>query len=317
MEKGLVPEVPRNGNIVCPECGNHCRLTEGDFGFCNLRTAIDGKIVEIYPGKAIVSWYFDPLPTNCVADWVCPVTSDGKQNTGRKRLKNFAVFYGSCCSDCLFCQNLSYQDMMKLGTPLMTPEELANVSDDKTACICYFGGDPACNPGHSVETSRILMQKDIRVCFETNGNISGKWLDTIADIVWKSKGTIKFDLKAITSSLYTALTGIQNEVVLRNFRNLSIQGKQRESEFLIASILLIPGYIGVSEIGLLCEFIADCDPKIPTALLGFHPHHAMADLPRTSKAHAEAAYAIAKETGLSNVRVGNKHLLSNEDYDFS
>jgi len=317
LNKGLVPSVPRRGNIVCPECGNHCRLEEGEIGFCNLRTAKDGKIVEMYPGKAIVSYYFDPLPTNCVADWVCPVASKNEIERGRKRLKNLAVFYGSCSSDCLFCQNLSYQDLMKLGTPLRTPEELANVADDKTACICYFGGDPACNPRHSVETSRILIQKNVRVCYETNGNISGKWLGEIADAVWKSKGTIKFDLKAVSASLYTALTGIRNEVVLRNFMKLSNRGKQRETEFLVASILLIPRYIGVSEVARLCEFIADCDSTIPTALLGFHPHHVMADLPRTSKAHAEAAHLIAQEAGLSNVRVGNTHLLSNVDYDFS
>ncbi|MHA1909910.1 MAG: radical SAM protein, partial [Candidatus Thorarchaeota archaeon] len=283
----------------------------------NLRIAKDGRVAEKYPGKAIVSWYFDPLPTNCVADWVCPVTSNHEMNIGRKRLKNLAVFYGSCSSDCLFCQNLSYQDMMKLGKPLMTPKELAIKSDDKTACVCYFGGDPACNPRHSIETSRILIQKDVRVCYETNGNVSGKWLDMITDVVWKSKGTIKFDLKAITSPLYTTLTGIQNDVVLRNFKKLSLRGKQRETEFLVASILLIPGYIGLSEVNRLCEFIADCDSTIPTALLGFHPHHMMTDLPRTSKAHAEAAQAIAEGIGLSNVRVGNLHLLSNADYDYS
>ncbi|TFG06262.1 hypothetical protein EU522_01825 [Candidatus Thorarchaeota archaeon] len=78
----------------------------------------------------------------------------------------------------------------------------------------------------------------------------------------------------------------------------------------------MPGYIGLQEIEDLTKFIADCDPTIPTALLGFHPHHRMLDLPRTSLAHAENALRISKESGLTNVRIGNKHLLSQERYAF-
>ncbi|MHA2350987.1 MAG: radical SAM protein [Candidatus Thorarchaeota archaeon] len=316
--ESLVPHVPSAGNTVCPECGNHCRLDDDAVGFCNLRVAQKGKIIERYPDKAVVSWYFDPLPTNCVADWVCPVTTKKELGLGRNRLNNLAVFYGSCSSDCLYCQNSSYQNMMATGKPLMTPDELAGEANEYTACVCYFGGDPACNPRHSLEVSkRLIEQHQTRVCYETNGNISGKWHNHIADTVWKSGGTIKFDLKAFSPSLYSALTGITNGVVLRNFRKLSVKGKDRENEFLVASILLVPGYIGESEIQKLCDFIADCDPTVPTALLGFHPHHAMTDLPRTSRYHADAASIIAKDCGLTNVRIGNKHLLSSDNYRFS
>jgi hypothetical protein len=36
----------------------------------------------------------------------------------------------------------------------------------------------------------------------------------------------------------------------------------------------------------------------------------MRDLPRTSLAHAQAAEAAARAAGLTNVRIGNRHLLS-------
>ena len=312
----LVLEIPKDGSTVCPDCGNHCELNEGQIGFCNLRKAEENKVIERFPNKAIVSWYFDPLPTNCVADWVCPVSSEWEWKKLRK-LNNLAVFYGSCNSDCLFCQNSSYRGMMATGSPLMTPEELASVADERTACVCYFGGDPACNPQHSLETSRILYkERNVRVCYETNGNISRKWLGPISEIVQKSDGTLKFDLKAYTPELYTILTGVSNEVVLKNFRTLAQEGKSREGEFIVASILLVPGYISIPEVQKLSEFISDCDPTIPTAFLGFHPHYAMSDLPRTSKRHAQAARETAIEVGLTNVRIGNLGLLSNADYPF-
>lgn len=313
----LVPVIPSTGEIVCSECGNHCRMNEGEVGFCNIRTIEGGKVVDRYSESAVVSWYFDPLPTNCVADWVCPVTTEREIGIGRKRLKNLAVFYGSCNSDCLFCQNASYRTMMAKGSPLMTPRELADAADDYTACVCYFGGDPACNPEHSVKTSQLLNEtKSVRVCYETNGNISKKWLDTIAGIVETTGGTFKFDLKAVTPQLYQALTGVSNTVVLRNFKELATSKRNREGEFLVASILLVPGYIDILEVERICAFIAENDSTIPTALLGFSPHHAMSDLPRTSMAHARAALDAANDQGLDNVRIGNMGLLGRDSYRF-
>ncbi|MFW9832446.1 MAG: radical SAM protein [Candidatus Thorarchaeota archaeon] len=314
---GLVPAVPRNGSITCSECGNHCELNEGDMGFCHTRITEDTKIVDRYPGKAIVSWYYDPLPTNCVADWVCPVTKERELGTGRKRLKNLAVFYGSCNSDCLFCQNASYRNMMALGEPLLTPQELASAADDYTACVCYFGGDPSCNLEHSLETSNLLNEeKHVRVCYETNGNISKKWLDRVSKIVIETGGTLKFDIKAVSPKLYRAMTGISNSVVLRNFKELSKRKRDSQNVFLVASILLVPGYVDLPEVQRICRFIAEGDVTIPTALLGFYPHHAMSDLPRTSRAHAKAALEVAEDEGLTNVRVGNLGLLGSNGYRF-
>ncbi|MHA2432071.1 MAG: radical SAM protein [Candidatus Thorarchaeota archaeon] len=313
----LVPVVPEVGSTVCPDCGNHCRLDEGDVGYCNLRVAEKGRVVHRFGGRAIVSWYFDPLPTNCVADWVCPVTKGDPTFHYSRGLNNLAVFYGSCNSDCLFCQNTSYREMMARGRPLMSAKELASVANDKTACVCYFGGDPACNPEHSLETSRLLNQsRQVRICYETNGNISSKWLRPIADAVRDSGGTLKFDLKAVTPQIYKGLTGVSNKVVLANFEKLAKEGRVRDGEYLVVSILLVPGYVGLSELTRLTQFIADCDSTIPTALLGFSPHHMMSDLPRTSRFHAEAAKAVASDAGLTNVRIGNLGLLSGVDYSY-
>ncbi|MHA2025724.1 MAG: radical SAM protein [Candidatus Thorarchaeota archaeon] len=313
----LVPIVPTDGNVVCSECGNHCRMYEGELGFCNIRGAKGEEVVDKFSDGAVVSWYFDPLPTNCVADWVCPVTTEREIGIGRQRLKNLAVFYGSCNSDCLFCQNASYRTMMAKGSPVMTAQELADAADDYTACVCYFGGDPSPNSEHSVKTSQLLNEtKQVRVCYETNGNISKKWLDKITDIIEATGGTFKFDLKAVTPSIYEALTGVSNSVVLRNFKELADSKRERESEFLVASILLVPGYIDIPEVQKLCSFIAECDSSIPTALLGFSPHHAMSDLPRTSMAHARAALETANDQGLSNVRIGNLGLLGYSKYRF-
>ncbi|MBM4428993.1 MAG: radical SAM protein, partial [Chloroflexi bacterium] len=71
-------------------------MAEGETGYCGLRTNDGGKLKHFAgtPAKGLLQWYFDPLPTNCVADWVC----GGHTQRG---YTNLAVFYGACSFNCL------------------------------------------------------------------------------------------------------------------------------------------------------------------------------------------------------------------------
>jgi len=77
----------------------------------------------------------------------------------------------------------------------------------------------------------------------------------------------------------------------------------------IASTLLVPGYVDADEVGRIADFIAKLNPAIPYVLLGFAPQFLFPDLPRISVRHAEEAEAAAHAAGLRTVRVGNRHLL--------
>jgi len=78
----------------------------------------------------------------------------------------------------------------------------------------------------------------------------------------------------------------------------------------MVSTLLVPGYVELIEIRELAAPIADLDRTIPYGLLEFHLHFYMHDLPMTSVRHAEDALAAAQAAGLSNARIGNRHVLS-------
>jgi pyruvate formate lyase activating enzyme len=81
---------------------------------------------------------------------------------------------------------------------------------------------------------------------------------------------------------------------------------------IVASTLLLPGYVDTEEVGKIAGLIANINPDIPYSLLGFHPNYMIHDLPRTSLNHAQSALEVAKDAGLTNVRIGNRHLLSSE-----
>ncbi|HUT16014.1 MAG TPA: hypothetical protein VMY98_07205 [Anaerolineae bacterium] len=136
-------------------------------------------------------------------------------------------------------------------------------------------------------------------------------LDQMIELSLRSGGCVKFDLKAWDRSLHVALTGSTNEQTLRNRARVASQAYRRpDPPLLIASTLLVPGYVDMTEIRQLAALIAGLDRTIPHALLGFHPHFCMHDLPMTSVRHAEDALAAAQAAGLSNVPIGNRHLLS-------
>lgn len=317
-EYSLPPYPPLNGEVKCKICANQCKISEGKKGFCGIRVNEDGKLKNLVGDEAIVECYYDPLPTNCVASWTCP----GGSNVGYPKYsyskgveygyKNLAVFYGACTFNCLFCQNWHYRNLTKSLKPTMSAEKLASFVDEKTSCICFFGGDPTPQIHHAIKTSRLALNrgnKVIRICWETNGSMTLSFLKTIAKLSMGSGGCIKFDLKVWHEELNVALCGVSNKQTLKNFEWLANLDTHMDYPFLVASTLLIPGYIDIQEVKKISSFIASLDPNIPYSLLAFYPHFYMDDLPFTSKEVALECLKTAKNAGLKNVRIGNVHLL--------
>ncbi|MFQ6121487.1 MAG: radical SAM protein [Dehalococcoidales bacterium] len=306
----------------CHLCINECRLAPGVRSYCGLRLNEGNKLTGATAEKGNVSWYYDALPTNCVADWVCP----GGTGVGYPRFaysqqaeygyKNLAVFYQACSFDCLFCQNWHYR-YSATKESRVSALELAQAVDARTACICYFGGDPTPQLPHALRASRLALERNsdriLRICWETNGSMHPALLRQAAELSLDSGGCIKFDLKAWSEELHIALCGVSNKRTLENFRLLAEYIKRRPSPpFLVASTLLVPGYIDKKEISGIAAFIASLNPNIPYALLAFYPQFMMNDLPSTSQRHAQECLAAAKAQGLKRVRLGNIHLLGSD-----
>ena len=137
-----------------------------------------------------------------------------------------------------------------------------------------------------------------------------KLLNAAVEYSVRTGGCIKFDLKAFDEEVQLALTGVSNRRTKENFSRAAQRITERpELPLVIASTLLVPGYIDVDQVSKIAGFIASINPEIPYALLAFAPSFYMCDLPCTSARHAQEAQAAARRAGLVNVRVGNRHLL--------
>jgi pyruvate formate lyase activating enzyme len=280
-------------------------IGEGERGFCGLREVREGKLHHRAgtPKAGLVHWYRDPLPTNCVADWVCP----GSRQRGKH---NLAVFYKSCTFDCLFCQNWHFRETDVVRSSKLTGRQLAGAANQRTYCVCYFGGDPASQMPHALAASRLLAERGVVVCWETNGSAHPRLMDRALDLSLDTGGCVKFDLKAHDGNLHRALTGASNRQTLENFARAAARFAERpDPPPVVASTLLVPGYVDAAEVSRIARFIARHEPRTPYALLAFAPHFRFHDLGTTTRRHAEEAETAARAAGLSRVRVGNRHLL--------
>ena len=181
----------------------------------------DGK------SRSLISFYRDPLPTNCVANWVCA----GGTGEGYPRFANdcgpevgfynLAVSFEACNFNCLFCQNWSFRKA-HLAPRWTSVETLEKEVDDCTSCICFYGGDPGPQLPYAVRLSEAVKKKNpcsvLRICWETNGALHPSGLKKMIRLAVKSEEMAgKMDLKAWSPEIHRALCGFENSKVLENF----------------------------------------------------------------------------------------------------
>ncbi|MFP3870406.1 MAG: radical SAM protein [Syntrophobacteria bacterium] len=320
---GLPQDPPRAAaGIACPLCVHRCSIPEGGTGYCGLRRVEKGRLKGGRPHEGNLSSYFDPLPTNCVGDFVCPAgTGSGYphyavSNGPEYGYKNLAVFYHACSFNCLYCQNYQFKYRTS-AAGRVTAADLAAKVDEKTTCICYFGGDPTPQILHAIKAAKLALSRQsgriFRVCWETNGSMQEPFLSMMARLSLHSGGCIKIDLKAWDPGIHHALCGVTNQKTLENFTALSTWIPQRpEPPLLIASTLLVPGYVDEVEVAAIAGHLARLNPEIPYSLLAFYPQFYLNDLPTTSRTHALRCKEAAEAAGLKRVHIGNVHLLGSD-----
>ncbi|HDN75743.1 MAG TPA: radical SAM protein, partial [Acidilobales archaeon] len=228
---GLPPRPPKpplktDGIVRCSLCVNECAIPPNGKGFCGLWFNDGGRLRPIVGhNNAVVLWYLDPLPTNCVATPVCPAASEvGYPDYSPVKgpeygYYNLAVFFAGCSLDCIFCQNWEHKDMIsndKLRAKyLRSLNDLVEsaISDDRITCVCYFGGDPGPHAIYAINASRKILEYARkkgaikRICWETNGLENPAMMREMARLSLESGGIVKVDWKAWTPSIYEALTG--------------------------------------------------------------------------------------------------------------
>lgn len=323
LKYGLPPSPPKTrGGIPCKLCANNCIIGEGEKGYCGLRMNRAGKFLQIVDNRtAFLHYYLDPHVTNCCASWFCPAgtgcgyPSYAVKKTAETGFYNLALFFYGCSFNCLFCQNWNHK-FLENAEKTRTDDLIdATLKNTKITCWCWFGGSPEPQLPFAIESSRKIIEEKpssriLRICFEWNGSGNPSLVRRAGEIAFETGGNIKFDLKAYTTSVHTALTGRNNEQTLKNFELIyrRFYEKRRSIPVLTATTLLVPYYVDEKEVEMIAEFIASLDPEIPYCLLIFHPDFMMRDLPVTPEKQFYKCLEAARKH-LKNVNAANLNLL--------
>jgi pyruvate formate lyase activating enzyme len=101
-----------------------------------------GQLAGVNSKQGKLSWYHDPLPTNCVADWVCSAgTGAGYPKYAHcpgpeYGYDNLAIFFHGCSFNCLYCQNWHFRK--KILRPEMSQVEKIGFRNEQKDSLHLF-----------------------------------------------------------------------------------------------------------------------------------------------------------------------------------
>ena len=190
---------------VCDVCFRHCKIEEGQIGFCGGRTAKDGRIAA-YNYGCITSLALDPIEKKPLSRFF----------PGSRILS--AGSFG-CNLRCPFCQNFDIswsKQAMRYAekAETMTPEELADLAEQlKTRGnigIAFTYNEPLIGYEFVRDTAKLAHEKGMKNVLVTNGTADLAVLEELKPYV----DAMNVDLKGFTDRYYGEVLGGDRKMVM-------------------------------------------------------------------------------------------------------
>lgn len=183
---------------VCEVCFRHCRLEEGQLGFCGARTARNGRVVAYNYGR-ITGLALDPVE---------------KKPLARFYPGSLILSAGSfgCNQRCPFCQNydISWSEEAKRyaeTAETFSPEELVEIAlrtrNRGNIGIAYTYNEPLVGYEFVRDTARLARDYGLKNVLVTNGTAELSVLGEIAPYI----DAMNIDLKGFTDRYYREVLG--------------------------------------------------------------------------------------------------------------
>lgn len=277
----------RSGAVRCAACANRCRIADGKWGICCVRSNQGGQLRV--PGGYVAGLNVDPIEKKPLFH-VLP---------GREAL-SFGML--GCNFHCPFCQNwISSQvarDERSGGTvKRISAEKLAEIAAIEGAPVVVSTyNEPLITADWAAQVFEKAKSKGIICGFVSNGHATPEVLEFLRPVM----DLYKVDLKCFTEEGYRSCGG-KLHAVLDSIGHIKALGYWVE-----IVTLVVPGFNNSpEELGNIAKFIAGVSVDIPWHVTAFHPDYKMPDSHRTTTADLERAYTIGKDAGLRFVYSGN------------
>ena len=284
---------------VCEVCWRHCRLEEGQTGFCNARVNQNGTVCGLYYGQ-LSSVALDPIEKKPLRRF-CP----GSQILSVGSL--------GCNLRCPFCQNheIAQPDsdgIFRIHTEHWTPEQLAETARRLRVTrgnigIAFTYNEPLVGYEFVRDTARIVHEQGMKNVLVTNGMASREVLEGIIPYV----DAMNIDLKGFTDQYYGRFLQGNREMVM-DFIRLAVQHCHVELTTLIVpgendsddEMRALSGWIS----GLKDVYGGRSGRDIPLHISRFFPRYRMTDREPTPVRTVYHLADVARES-LRDVFTGN------------
>lgn len=279
-----------DGRIQCDLCPRHCRLHEGQSGFCFIRTRIDGQLKLISFNKSS-GLSIDPIEKKPLYHFL-PGSS----------ILSFGTI--GCNLGCRFCQNwdISFSKNAALLRQPANPKIIAQTALEKGCrSVAFTYNEPIISIEQVIDTAKECQQHGIKTVAVTNGYIN----DEPRKDFFRFMDAANVDLKFFNEAAYLKISQAHLQPVLDTLVYL----KKHTSVWLEITILLIPGINDSSEeIDQETQWLfKELGPDVPLHFSAFFPAWKMQDRPPTPLETLIRARKIALKNGLRYVYIGNAH----------
>ena len=281
---------------VCDVCFRHCRIDEGQTGFCGARICLDGRVTAANYGR-ITSLALDPVE---------------KKPLARFYPGTYVLSVGSygCNLRCPFCQNHEISWSAKAfgyaeRAEYLSPEELCRLSERyrSRGCIgaAFTYNEPLIGWEYVRDAAKLLHEKGMKTVLVSNGTAS---LSVLAEMI-PYIDAMNIDLKGFTDHYYRDVLkgdrGMVMDFIAEAVRHCHVE----------LTTLIVPGENdSEEEMRAISSWIASLDNcegrgnEIPLHVSRFFPRFHMTDRDATNVDLVYRLADIAREQ-LTYVYTGN------------
>ncbi|HTZ11080.1 MAG TPA: AmmeMemoRadiSam system radical SAM enzyme [Candidatus Margulisiibacteriota bacterium] len=296
MKEALLYDKEDGNSVRCYLCSHHCKIADGDFGFCAVRQNKGGILYAHSYGRVIAA-HVDPIEKKPLYHFL-------------PGSRSFSIATIGCNFRCGFCQNweisqrsFAREDISE--NALIEPEEIvAEALKNKCLSISYTYTEPTIFFEYALDISKLAEEKGLRNTFITNGYMTREALKVIKPYL----DAANVDLKFFREDSYRKICSASLKPVLDSIRYMKDMGVWVE-----ITTLVVPGKNdSEEELGGIVGFIAGVDKDIPWHISRFHPDYKFTGYNSTPEGTLKRAQELGRAAGLTYIYVGNTQGLGDD-----
>ena len=272
--------------VQCELCPKNCTIKPDQYGNCNARKNIDGKLYSmVYEKPCAVA--IDPIEKKPLFHFM----------PGEKA---FSIGTTGCNLHCKFCQNYTTSQVKpEENEKEITPEQLVKECiNSGCKIIAYTYNEPIIFYEYMLDIARLAKKAGLKNIIVCNGFINQEPLKELLKYI----DAANIDLKSFDNKFYKNHCDAWIEPVLNTLKTI----KQNKVHLEITNLIIPNLNDDMKIIDKMCKWIHDnLGQDTVLHFTAFYPCYKMLDKQPTPKNTLLKAKEIAEKNNIKNVYLGN------------